>query len=222
MIHYAWRMRGLAITLSLMMTCFWVRVEGQELRLEIERDADETITLSVLDAGVLEGHTFIEFSTNGVWFPAYFTSSNSTDALVYTHTNTGGIRLFKATRGQTIATQVKASWERLGVTNYVFHYTELCICAVTTATVTVMSDEVVKVENATDSQGNPVANPPLSIGATITELFDAWISSEPDGGYARRLEFDTRGFPKIIDIDPSPPSADEELIFTIDSFTPLP
>lgn len=218
-------MRGLAITLSFLLIIFLpARVEARDLRLTIQQDDRQTVTLSCLDVGVLKGDTFIEFSTNRLWFPAYFTSSNSTDALVYTLTNTGGIRLFRATRGQTIANQVKASWQRLGVTNYVFHYSQQCFCSPTfmvSATVTVMSDEVVKVENARDSQGNPIANPSLSIPRTINELFDAWISSEPDGGYAQQLEFETNGFPKVIYIDPIPLAADEELIYTIDSFTPL-
>jgi hypothetical protein len=226
MICYAPSMRGLATTLSLLLIIFLsAGVEAQDLRLTIQQEGDQTFTLSCLDVGVLNGHTFIEFSTNRLWFPAFFTSSNSTDALVYPITNTGRIRLFRATQGQTIANQVKASWQRLGVTNYVFHYSQQCFCSPTfmvSATVTVMSDEVVKVENARDGQGNPIANPSLSISPTINELFDAWISSEPDGGYAQGLEFDTNGFPKIIFIDPVPRLADEELIFTIDSFTPLP
>jgi hypothetical protein len=42
------------------------------------------------------------------------------------------------------------------------------------------------------------------------------------GGYARELAFDTNGFPPAIDIDLDPRAADEEEIFRIYSFKPLP
>jgi hypothetical protein len=196
----------------------------QGFRLALERAVDQTLSLT-LDAGALNGHTFIEFSTNNAWFPAYFTSSNSTAALAYTVTNVGMIRLFRATQAQTIADQVKASWLRLGVTNYVFHYSQQCFCApnlMVSGTVTVISNEVVKVEHAMDAQGNPVENPSLDRPRTITDLFDAWISAEPAGGYAQQLEFDQNGFPTVFYLDLTPNAADEELIYTIDSLLPLP
>ena len=108
------------------------------------------------------------------------------------------------------------------MTNYVFHYFESCLCRIVSATVTVMSNTVVKIEDARDREGNLVANPSLSFARTISGLLDAWIEWEPTGGYARRLEFDPNGFPRIIDIDLARNIADEELIFAIDSFTPLP
>jgi hypothetical protein len=215
-------MRRWAVALALVLIWFSVRVEGQELRLGIQRNADNTVTVTVLDTGGLKGHTFIEASTNDVWFPAYFSSSNSTEAVAYRVTNTGAMRLFRGARGESMARQVKASWERLGVTNYVFRYEQECICPMVAATVTVRSNEVVKVEDARDVFGNPMANPSLEGVRTIDELFDAWILAEPDGGQARELEFDTNGFPKVIYIDSEPLVIDEELIFRIGSFTPLP
>jgi hypothetical protein len=64
-------------------------------------------------------------------------------------------------------------------------------------------------------------NPP-NPAPTILGLFDLWIEREPDGAYAQPLEFDERGFPTVINLDLDPDVADEEVIVTIDSFTPLP
>lgn len=130
------------------------------------------------------------------------------------------MRLFRAVQGTALANQVKASWERLGVTNYVFDYTEMCLCSGIRATLTVVSNQVVKVENARNAQGDPVPNP-LVYRFTINDLFDTWVSSEPSGGYAQELEFDLNGFAKLIFIDPDPHAADEELIYEIHSLTPL-
>lgn len=149
----------LAVLLSL-------QINAQDLRLAIERQADQTFTLSVLNPASPKQHTFVEFSTNGVWYPAYFTGSNSPNALLYTATNAGGNRLFRAAQEPIMANEVKASWDWLGVTNYVFDFKEECFCAGITGTVTVMSNEVVKVENARNPQGEPVPNPAV-YGFTI-------------------------------------------------------
>lgn len=199
--------------------------QGTDLQLTLQRDAGQGLTLSITSGPPAQGHTFIEFSTNTVWVPAYFSSSNSTDAFVYSVTNTGVARLFRATRHDSVAELVKASWQRLGVTNYRFHYTRQCFCVPTfmvSATVTVMADEVVKVEDARDALGNEVAEPSLEIAPTIIELLDAWIDFEPDGGYMRELRFDSNGFPTLIALDRAPNAADDEVLYTIDSFTPLP
>ena len=129
-------------------------MNAQGLRTAIESQADQTFRLTVLNPAAPNQHTFIEFSTNGIWYPAYFTSSNSNNALVYSATNAGGMRLFRAVQGTALANQVKASWERLGVTNYVFDYTEMCLCSGIRATLTVVSNQVVKVENARNAQGD--------------------------------------------------------------------
>jgi hypothetical protein len=222
-------MRGLA-SASRFLPIFFLagqieRIQAQELELAIQRNADQTFTLSVLNAHLLREHTFIEFSTNGVWFPAYFASSNSIQRMVYNMAEPRAVRIFRAVHSQTMASQVKASWERLGATNYVFHYSQLCLCGPNfpvSATVTVASNEVVKVENAKNREGNPIAELSLSILPTINKIFDAWIAAEPNGGYAPQLEFDKNGFPKAINIDIAPQNADDELIYTIDSFAPLP
>jgi hypothetical protein len=117
------------------------------LRLGIQRHADGRVTVSAVEGGGATGHTFVEFATNGVWVPAYFVSSNSVQARAFTLTNSGGMRLFRATQGAAMARRVKESWQRLGVTNYVFHYTQWCLCGpnfMASATVTVMGNEVVK------------------------------------------------------------------------------
>ena len=198
-------------------------LEAQELGIAIQRTANQTFGLSVVNPVPSTGHTFFEFLTNGVWHPAYFTSSNSVSPPIHTVTNAGGMRLFRALRGPTIAQADKASWQRLGVTNYVFDFFKACVCGSTvSATVTVMNDEVVLIENAQNLFGEPIADPPLSDGTTINRILDAWILSEPEGGYARELRFDLNGFPQSIDIDLDPRAADEELTYQIHNFTPLP
>lgn len=223
-IEYVRGMRGLAGTITfLLISLLPDRVEAQELELEIQRGANGTFTLSRNDG--LGEHTFIEFSTNGVWVPAYYASSNSFSGRFYTITNTGGTRLFRALQGESIASQVQASWERLGVTNYVFHFSRLCLCRpgfMVSGTVTVMSNAVVKVENPKDGFGDTIENPPLENAPTINQIFDSWVFAEPDGAYARQLEFDANGFPRVINIDIAPRHADDELLYTIESFTPLP
>jgi hypothetical protein len=217
-------MRGLAAATSLLLMFFQLaRIQAQELRLALERDDNQIFRLSVVTAVASNLHTFVEFSTNGVWYPAYFTSSNSTGPFVYTVTNAGRFKLFRAVQEPTIAHQVKASWERLGVTNYVFQYTKVCVCgSMVSGTITVMGDEVVKVEDARNFFGEPITNPQLSDATTIKRIFDAWILSEPGGGYARELVFDINGFPQTVDIDIDPRTADEEETYRIYSFTPLP
>src|SRR6185369_12284728 len=115
-------MRAWTFPLPMMLAALLPLHINAQLWLGIERQPDQTFRLTVFDDAPVKIHTFIEFSTNGVWYPAYFTSSNSNNALVYTAANAGGVRLFKAARGVTIANEVKASWDRLGVTNYVFDY----------------------------------------------------------------------------------------------------
>jgi hypothetical protein len=217
-------MRGLATTSLLLLMLFQLaRIQAQELQLTFENEDTQKFTLSIVNPVASNGHTFIEFSMNGVWSPAYFASSNSPSSLIYTVTNTGGIRLFRAVQDPTIANQVKASWERLGVTNYVFRYSRECICgSMVSGTVTVIADEVVKVEDARNVFGEPIADPPLSHATTINRILEAWLSSEPSGGHARELVFDINGFPQSINIDLDPRLADEELIYRIHSFTPLP
>jgi hypothetical protein len=92
------------------------QLQAQELELTIQRSSSQTFTLSRLDPGAPNGHTFIEFSTNGVsWFPAYYVNSNSFEGRSYSITNTGGARLFRALQGEALARLVTASWDRLGV-----------------------------------------------------------------------------------------------------------
>ena len=199
------------------------QTQAQELRLAFQKEHDQTLTLSVVNRVASNGHTFIEFSTNGVWYPAYFISSNSIAASVFTVTNTGAVKMFRAVQAATIANHVKASWDRLGVTNYVFTYRQECLCrSFVSGTVTVMGDRVVKVDDARDSSGEPVENPHLPWAPTINKIFDRWLSSEPSGGYARKLEFDVNGFPRRFDIDRWPQGADEEETYSIYSFRPLP
>ena len=197
------------------------RAEAPQLQLAIEPQANQAFTLSVRNASP-KAHTFIEFSTNGIWYPAYFTACNINNALLYSAPNTGGIRLFRALQASTIAEQVKASWQRLGVTNYMFQFSKVCICAeIVSATVTVMANAVVKVEDARNVLGEPIANPLLSDAPTINSVFDKWIFSESGGGYARELVFDTNGFPRTFDIDVEPRSVDEEQTYHIFSIIPL-
>ena len=171
---------------------------------------------------------------NYLWDDAKAASLDPVGRLVYRSnllgsdqriTNTGGARLFRALQGVALARMVTASWDRLGVTNYVFHYSQICLCGpkyTVSATVRVMANQVVKVENARDAQGNAVENPSLALAPTISQLFDRWILDEPEGAQALRLEFDRHGFPTYIGIDPNPGVADEELNYVIESFTPLP
>ncbi len=200
-------------------------LQAQELQLGIQPTTNGTFALYRINFGEPKGHTFIEFSTNGVsWFPAYYVNSNSFEGGSYSITNIGSARLFRAMQGEAVARDVAASWQRLGVTNYVFRYSELCLCALgfmTRGSVTVMSNQVVKVEDASDRSGAPVPNPSLERAPTIDELLDAWVASETNGGHAWRLEFDDRGFPTVINIDIAPPLADDELLYTIESFMPL-
>jgi hypothetical protein len=110
----------------------------------------------------------------------------------------------------------------LGVTNYVFQYSRVCVCgSMVSGTVTVMGDEVVKVEDARNFFGEPIPNPALSDATTINRIFDAWVRSEPQGGYASGLLFDMNGFPLEIDIDIDPRAADEEETYRIYSIRPL-
>src|SRR5688500_17267214 len=120
-------MRRLAISLSsLLYVVFFSETGAQDLRLNIQRQANPSLLLSV-DPVERRGHTFIEFSTNRLWFPAFFTASNSTEGLAYNMTNLRGARIYRARQGPVIAQTVKESWQRLGVTNYVFDYTRQCL-----------------------------------------------------------------------------------------------
>lgn len=54
------------------------------------------------------------------------------------------------------------------------------------------------------------------------DLFDVWVSSEASGGVAQELVFDGNGFSTYINLDPDLRAADEEIIYLINNFTPLP
>lgn len=216
-------MRSLATSsLLLLLLTQLTRLNAQELNLFLHVQSNQTLSLSVSAPEPTNGHTFIEFSTNGVWYPAFSMSSNVTGAS-FAVTNVGAVKIFRAIQAPIIANRVKASWQRLGITSYVFKYRQLCICgAYVSATVTVMNDQVVKVEDARDVFGNPYADPPIGYAPDFIKILDAWIAAEPKGGYARDLQFDANGFPLEINIDPDPRTADEELIYSIHDFTPLP
>src|SRR5687768_2679732 len=116
-------MRRLAATSSLILLLFqFGRLHAQQLSLVLQRQNNQTFTLLVIDRFQTNGHTFVEFSTNGVWYPAFFINSEVPGTPSFTVTNTGAVKMFRATQAPAIANRVKASWQRLGVTNYVFRY----------------------------------------------------------------------------------------------------
>lgn len=116
-----------------------------------------------------------------------------------------------------------ALWNALEIRNYDFVYEVRCFCASAgpnPARVSVRGGVVVKI--APDSSPFVGTLPPASSYPTIDSLFVILETAQKNSPNGVTVEFDpTYHFPAKISVDPIKNAIDDEITYTIKSFTPV-
>lgn len=119
--------------------------------------------------------------------------------------------------------QQQELWKALGIDNYSFVYTVSCFCQFTgpnPALITVRNGVVASVGPAPGGVVVPVTG---SIAAypTIDSLFAIAARAKAQNPAVFNVTYDpTYHFPRTIEVDPVERVADDEISYSVDSFTP--
>ena len=117
-----------------------------------------------------------------------------------------------------------ALWNALEIKNYDFVYQVACFCAFqgpNPAKLSVRGGTIVKVSNA-DGSTFVGTLPSLSSYPTVDSLFVILENAQKNTPNAVTVQFDpTYHYPVSIAIDPSKNIADDEITYSIKSFTPV-
>ena len=94
-----------------------------------------------------------------------------------------------------------------------------CFCPSGTFRVTVEDGERVDVE-VLDAPGQAIGDVPLDLAPTMVEILDRLRETVDGEGEVRQLVVADDGHPEVVDLDPIPNAVDDEIGWTITSFTP--
>ena len=94
-----------------------------------------------------------------------------------------------------------------------------CFCPSGTFHVTVEDGERVDVE-VLDAPGQAIGDVTPELAPTMVEILDRLRETVDGGGEVRQLVVADDGHPEVVDLDPIPNAIDDEIGWTITSFTP--
>lgn len=116
----------------------------------------------------------------------------------------------------------RAKWQANQPAAYSFALERACVCNGPTVPIVIEVRNQVVVSRTYQDSGNPLEAEFASSFPRVEGLFDIIEKASRDKVFSWTAEFDnTFGFPQTIEINPSPATADDDIMYFVTDFTPI-